>query len=157
MHLWSSILWVCNFIFSFLLRCLCLVLVSGLWWPHRMSLEAFLALQFFWTSLRRISDKFIKYFVVFTCEVIWSWTLFVGSFLIIDSISLPVIGLSLFSLPEQVGHYTYIEIYLFLVGCPFCWHTCMSVVSAVTSLLSFLISCLRHWITVGQTTVWPEA
>ena len=29
--------------------CLCLVLVSGWWWPHRMSLEVFLPLQFFET------------------------------------------------------------------------------------------------------------
>ena len=31
---------------SFFVWCLCLVLVSGWWWPYRMSLEVFLPLQF---------------------------------------------------------------------------------------------------------------
>ena len=36
------------------LCCLCLILVSGWWWPHRMSLEAFSPLQFFWKCFQRI-------------------------------------------------------------------------------------------------------
>ena len=47
----SSVILACNFLF---LWCLCLVLVSGWCWPRRMCSEAFLPLQFFWDSLRRI-------------------------------------------------------------------------------------------------------
>ena len=43
LHLCSSVILACSFLF---LCCLCLVLVSGWWWPHRMSLEVFLPLQF---------------------------------------------------------------------------------------------------------------
>ena len=39
-----SVILSCSFLF---LWCLCLVLVSGWWWPHRMSLEGFLPLKFF--------------------------------------------------------------------------------------------------------------
>ena len=49
------ILHLCSLACSFpFLCCLCLVLISGWWWPHRMSLEMFLPLQFF-ESFRRIS------------------------------------------------------------------------------------------------------
>ena len=41
-HLWSVIL-ACSFLF---LWHLCLVLVLGWWWPHRMSLEVYLPVQF---------------------------------------------------------------------------------------------------------------
>ena len=44
LHLCSSVILACSFLF---LCCLCLVLVSGWWWPHRMSLEVFIPLQFF--------------------------------------------------------------------------------------------------------------
>ena len=44
LHLCSSVILACNFLF---MCCLCLVLVSGWWWPHRMNLEVFLPLQFF--------------------------------------------------------------------------------------------------------------
>ena len=40
LHLWSSVILACSFLF---LCCLCLVLVSGWWWPHRMSLEVLLS------------------------------------------------------------------------------------------------------------------
>ena len=43
LHLCSSVILAC-FLF---LCCLCLVLVSGWWWPLRMSLKVFLPLQFF--------------------------------------------------------------------------------------------------------------
>ena len=33
--------------FLFCVCCLCLFLVSGWWWPHRMSFKVFLPLQFF--------------------------------------------------------------------------------------------------------------
>ena len=46
---WPEILFKVNFILWYL----CLVLVSRWWWPHRVHLEVFLPLQFFWTSLRR--------------------------------------------------------------------------------------------------------
>ena len=49
LHLCSSGMLVCSFLF---LCCLCLVLVSGWWWPCRMSLEVFLCN--FWKSSRRI-------------------------------------------------------------------------------------------------------
>ena len=51
LHLCSSVILACNFLF---LSCLYLVLVSGWLWPHRMSLEVFLLLQFFWKSFRKI-------------------------------------------------------------------------------------------------------
>ena len=44
LHLCLSVISACSFLF---LCCLCLVLVSGWWWPRRMSLEVFLPLQFF--------------------------------------------------------------------------------------------------------------
>ena len=44
LHLCSSMILTCSFHFLF---CLCLDLVSGGWWPHRMSLEVFLPWQFF--------------------------------------------------------------------------------------------------------------
>ena len=44
LHLWYSVILACSFLF---LCFLCLVLVSGWWWPRRMSLEEFLPLQFF--------------------------------------------------------------------------------------------------------------
>ena len=47
-HLYSSVILTCSFLF---VCCLCLVLVSGWWWPHRMSLEVYLPLQFFKTVL----------------------------------------------------------------------------------------------------------
>ena len=50
LHLCSSVILAGSFLY---LYCLCLVLVSGWWWPHRMSLEVFFPLQFF-ESFRRI-------------------------------------------------------------------------------------------------------
>ena len=47
----SDIVENCSFLF---LCCLCLILVSRGWWPHRMSLEVFLPLQFFGKSFRRL-------------------------------------------------------------------------------------------------------
>ena len=44
LHLYSSKILACNFPFWW---CLCLVLVSGWWWLHWMSLEVFPPLQFF--------------------------------------------------------------------------------------------------------------
>ena len=44
LHLCLSVIVACNFLF---LWCLCLLLLSGWWWLHRMSLEVFLPLQFF--------------------------------------------------------------------------------------------------------------
>ena len=50
LHLCSSVILAYSFLF---LCCLHLVLVSGWWWPRRMSLEVFLPLQFL-ESFRRI-------------------------------------------------------------------------------------------------------
>ena len=44
LHLCSSGILACSFLF---LCCLCLVMVLGWWWSHRMSLKVFLPLQFF--------------------------------------------------------------------------------------------------------------
>ena len=44
LHLCSSVILACSFVF---LCCLCLLLVSGWWWPCRMNLEVFLPLQFY--------------------------------------------------------------------------------------------------------------
>ena len=44
LHLCSSVILACSFLF---LCCLCLIWVSGCWWPHRMSLKVFLPLQIF--------------------------------------------------------------------------------------------------------------
>ena len=46
LHLCSSVISACNFPF---LWYRCLVLISGWWWPHRLSLGVFLPLQFFRT------------------------------------------------------------------------------------------------------------
>ena len=51
LYLCSSMILACSFLF---LCFLFLVLVSGWWWPHRMSLKVFLPLQFFGKSFRRI-------------------------------------------------------------------------------------------------------
>ena len=52
LHLYSSKVLTCNFLF--LVVCLCLVLVLGWQWLHKTSLGVFLPLWFFWKSLRRI-------------------------------------------------------------------------------------------------------
>ena len=44
LHLCSSVILVCSYLF---LCCLCLILVSGWWWPDRMSLEVFFPLKLF--------------------------------------------------------------------------------------------------------------
>lgn len=51
----------------------------------------------FWKSLKRIGINTFKCLVEFTYEAIWSWILFVGSFLIPDLILLQVTGLFRFS------------------------------------------------------------
>ena len=51
LHLYSSVILACNFPFWWYL---CLLLVLGWWWPHKMSLRAFLSLLFFWKSLSEI-------------------------------------------------------------------------------------------------------
>ena len=43
LHLCSPVILACSFLFFWHL---CLVLVLGWWWPHRMSLEVYLPLQF---------------------------------------------------------------------------------------------------------------
>lgn len=48
---------------------------------------------FFWKRLRRISLKIFKCLVDVIYDAIWSWTFFVERCLIIDSISLLLIGL----------------------------------------------------------------
>ena len=50
LHLCSSVMLACNFLFF--LWYLCLILMAGWWLPHGMSLEVFLPLQFFWHSFR---------------------------------------------------------------------------------------------------------
>ena len=49
LRIFVSVMLACSFLF---LCCLCLILVSGWWWPCRMSLEMFLPLQF----LRRVLE-----------------------------------------------------------------------------------------------------
>ena len=46
LHICSSMILACNFLF---VCCLCLVLVSGWWWPYKMSWEVFLPLWIFGT------------------------------------------------------------------------------------------------------------
>ena len=54
LHLFSSVISACSFLF---LCCFCLVLVSGWWWPHRMSL-GIPSSAIFWKSFRRICISF---------------------------------------------------------------------------------------------------
>ena len=57
-HQWYwPVVFFCHW-FSFLFCFLCLVLVSGWWWPPRMNLEVFLPQQYFERALRRISISF---------------------------------------------------------------------------------------------------
>ena len=51
LHVLASVILVCNFLF---LWHLCLLLVSGWWWPHRRSLGFFSSSEIFWKSLTRI-------------------------------------------------------------------------------------------------------
>ena len=46
---------------------LCLVLVSGWWWPHKMNFKFFLPLQFFLKNLRRVGINFnhFKFLLLF--------------------------------------------------------------------------------------------
>ena len=67
--------------------CLCLVLVSEWWWPHKISWQAFLPLQVFWNNFRRVSvssylnfqcSLLSKYLIKFACEAIRSWNFVLG-------------------------------------------------------------------------------
>ena len=94
LHLYSSKILACNFLF---LWCLCLVLVSGKWWPHRLNLWVFPPLQFL-ELLEKDRYKFFICLVAFPSDAIQSWVLFYGSFFVCllvftDSISLLVTGL----------------------------------------------------------------
>ena len=68
-HLRFSVILAYSFLFVY---CLCLVLVSGWWWSCRMSLEVFLALQFFEWVLEGQSLALLKCLIEFYCEAIWS-------------------------------------------------------------------------------------
>ena len=66
----SSVILACSFVF---LCCLCLLLVSGWWWPCRMNLEVFLPLQFFEKFQKDRHSLFSKCLIEFSCETTWSW------------------------------------------------------------------------------------
>ena len=70
LHIYSSKIMACNFLFWY---CLCLALVSGWWWLHRMSLGVCFPFQ----SSGRVEKDRHRFFPVclvgFTCEIIWSW------------------------------------------------------------------------------------
>ena len=54
-HQWYwPIVFFLSFFLSFFGGISCLFLVLEWWWPHRMSLEVYLPLQFFWKSLSKI-------------------------------------------------------------------------------------------------------
>ena len=75
LHLYSSKILACNFLFWW---CLCLVWVLVWWWIHGMFLGVFPPLQFFWNNLRRVGiiSVFCVCLVEFTSEAIWAWTLY---------------------------------------------------------------------------------
>ena len=71
----SSVILACDFVFF--VWYFCLVLVSGWWWPHRMSLGVFLPLKFFGRVSRiGVSSSLFDsvclwshpYFIFSTCE-----------------------------------------------------------------------------------------
>ena len=77
----------------FSLCCLFLVLVSGWWWPHRMSLKVFLPLKFF-ESFRRIDiNSSLNGWLNSPVKPAHPALLFLGRFLITASILVLVIGL----------------------------------------------------------------
>ena len=99
-YLCSTVILACNFRS---LWNLCLVLVSGWCWLQRMSSEAFLPLQFFWNSLRRIgvNSSFHVWLNPLWSHLSLAFCL-LGIFLkITDSISSLVIGLFIFSISFQ--------------------------------------------------------
>ena len=75
-HPCSSVILACSFCLFIILPFwhLCLVLVSGQWWPHRMHLGVFLPLQI---SGRVLAEQLLallfKFLVKFTCDIIWFW------------------------------------------------------------------------------------
>ena len=90
LHLCPSVIWSCSFLS---LCCLCLVLVSGWWWPRRMSLEVFLPLQFF-ESFRRIGiSSSLNVWQNSPVKSSGPGFFFFGRFLITASISVLVTGL----------------------------------------------------------------
>ena len=116
----SSMILVCNFLFW---SYLCLVLVSGWWWPHRMSLGVFLPLQFFGRVWEGLQINFFKYWVKFNSEDFWSCAfphceIFDYWFYLFTS------NLSVFSIfldSGLVGH-MFLRIFPFLLSHPLCWH-----------------------------------
>ena len=72
LYLCSSVILACDFLF---LWYLCLVLVSGWWWPHGMSLGVFL--PSFCNFLKEFEKDgcylISKCLIEFSCEAIWSW------------------------------------------------------------------------------------
>ena len=74
LHLCSLVILAGNFLF---LWYLCLVLVSGWWWPHGMSLGVFLP-SFFCNFLKMFEKDrcylISKCLIEFSCGAIWSWT-----------------------------------------------------------------------------------
>ena len=71
-------------------QCLCLALVSGWCWPHKMSLEVFSLL--FWEEFKKNwYELFFEWLVKFAYKAIWSRSFFVGRFLITTSITLFVL------------------------------------------------------------------
>ena len=121
LHLCSSVILACSFLF---LSCLCLVLVSGWWWPHRMSLEAFPPLQFF-ESFRRIG--------ISSSWNVWQNALvkpsrpglFLGGRLLITA-SIPVLIIGLFIISIfywfSLGRLNFSRICPFLPSYPFYCH-----------------------------------
>ena len=66
--------WPPIFSLFFFLYCLCLVLVSGWCWPHKMSLEMF-PLQFFGVVWEGWILNLLWMFSRITCEAVWFWTI----------------------------------------------------------------------------------
>ena len=95
---------------------LCLVLVWGCWWLHRMSLEVFLPLQFF---ERVLEGQALAIVYIFNRILLWSHLVlgfyFGGRFLIMASISVLIIGSFIIS----ISSCSVLEDWTFLRICPF--------------------------------------
>ena len=106
---------------------LCLLLVSGWWWPHRMSLQEFLPLPFFGKSFRRIGVNSSLMFDIwqnFPVKPSIPGLSFIGIFKVTVSISiLRLVSLCFLFFPCSVSEgCMFLGICPFLLGWPFYWH-----------------------------------
>ena len=124
--LFSSKILACNFLFWY---CLCLVLVSGWWRLHKVTLGLFPPIY----SLERVWERLVQVLSLFGRIGLWSHLILAfyslgGGFLffvcLVDSISLPSCDqfFQITSFLVQFCWAMFPQACPYLLGCPVCWH-----------------------------------